>query len=55
MMRPTDYLVEMYKGDDIMQRIRSNLVHQQVKIQNFEEKKLRRDNKKFAKKVRNIL
>lgn len=52
MMRPSDYLVEMYKSDEIMQKVRNNLVKQQVKIQNFEERKLRRDNKKFAKKVR---
>ena len=50
-MRPNDYLVEMVKSDEIMQSVRSNLVRQQVKIQNFEEKKLRRDNKKFAKRV----
>ena len=51
LVRPNDYLVEMYKTDVVMQKIKSNLVKQQVKIQNFEERKLRRDNKKFAKKV----
>lgn len=51
MQRPADYLVEMYKSDEIMTKVRNNLVKQQVKIQNFEERKLRRDNKKFAKKV----
>ena len=51
LVRPNDYLVEMVKADEVMQKIKSNLVRQQVKIQNFEERKLRRDNKKFAKKV----
>lgn len=50
-MRPNDYLVEMYKSDEIMERIRSNLVRQQIKIKTNEEKQLRRENKKFAKKV----
>jgi hypothetical protein len=50
-MRPNDYLVEMFKSDDVMQKIRNNLVKQQIKIQNFEEKKQNRENKKFARKV----
>jgi len=51
-MRPNDYLVEMYKSDEIMEKIRSNLVRQQIKIKTNEEKLLRRENKKFAKKVK---
>ncbi len=51
LIRPTDYLVEMFKSDEVMQKIRSSLVNQQIKIQNFEEKKQRIENKKFAKKV----
>lgn len=52
LIRPNDYLVEMFKSDEMMQKIRSNLVNQQIKIQNFEEKKQRAENKKFAKKVK---
>jgi len=48
LMRPSDYLVEMYKNDEVMQNIRSNLVRQQVKIQNFEERKQRKENKTFS-------
>ena len=41
----------MYKKDQVMQKIKNRLVKQQVKIQNFEEKKHRMENKKFAKQV----
>lgn len=49
--RPDDFLAEMYKKDQVMQKIKNRLVKQQVKIQNFEEKKTRMENKKFAKHV----
>ena len=50
--RPNDFLAEMYKSDQVMQKVRSRLVKQQVKIQNFEEKKMREQNRKFNKQVR---
>ena len=50
--RPNDFLAEMYKPDKIMQKIKNRLVKQQVKIQNFEEKKHRIQNKKFSKIVK---
>jgi rRNA-processing protein EBP2 len=49
--RPNDFLAEMYKSDQVMQKVRSRLVKQQVKIQNFEEKKMREQNRKFNKQV----
>ena len=49
--RPEDYYAEMFKADVVMQRVKHNLVKQQVKIQNFEEKKARIENKKFHKLV----
>lgn len=49
--RPDDFLAEMYKKDQVMQKIKNRLVKQQVKIQNFEEKRHRMENKKFAKQV----
>lgn len=51
--RPNDFLAEMYKSDKVMQKVRSRLVKQQVKIHNFEEKKMRVQNKKFNKQVIN--
>jgi len=50
-VRPPDFLAEMFKTDDMMQKVRNHLVRQQVKIQTFEEKKQRKDSKKFAKKL----
>lgn len=52
--RPDDFFAEMYKKDQIMQKIKNRLVKQQVKIQNFEEKRHRIENKKFSKQVLNI-
>jgi rRNA-processing protein EBP2 len=49
--RPDDYFAEMLKTDVMMAKVKNRLVKQQVKIQNFEERKNRLENKKFAKAV----
>jgi len=50
--RPDDFLAEMLKTDEHMRKIKSRLVHQQVKIATFEEKKQRLENKKFHKAIK---
>jgi rRNA-processing protein EBP2 len=47
--RPDDYFAEMMKSDEHMRRIKSKILKQTEKIKQFEEKKLRSDNKKFRK------
>eukprot|EP01017_Pseudomicrothorax_dubius_P007741 TRINITY_DN12448_c0_g1_i1.p1 TRINITY_DN12448_c0_g1~~TRINITY_DN12448_c0_g1_i1.p1 ORF type:complete len:347 (-),score=137.38 TRINITY_DN12448_c0_g1_i1:126-1166(-) len=50
--RPDDYFVEMFKSDKVMQKVKSKLVAQQVRIQNFEEKKHKKDLKKISKQLK---
>lgn len=50
--RPDDYFAEMMKSDEHMRRIKSKILKQTEKIKQFEEKKLRMDNKKFRKLTR---
>merc|ERR1719246_61651 len=47
--RPQDFLAEMLKSDKVMTKVRSGLVHHQVRIQNYEEKKLNKVTKKVIK------
>jgi rRNA-processing protein EBP2 len=47
--RPDDYFAEMMKSDEHMRKIKSKILKQGEKIKQFEEKKLRTDNKKFRK------
>jgi len=49
--RPDDFFAEMFKTDQQMAKVKSRLLKQQVKVQNFEERKLRLENKKFHKAV----
>ena len=49
--RPQDFLAEMLKSDKVMTKVRSGLVHHQVRIQNYEEKKLNKVTKKVIKQV----
>ncbi len=49
--RPDDFFAEMIKSDQHMAKVKSRLLAQQVKIQNFEERKQRLENKKFHKAV----
>ena len=50
--RPDDFLAEMYKTDSHMAKVKSRLLQQSVKIQNFEERKQRQENKKFEKAIK---
>ena len=50
--RPDDFLAEMVKSDEHMGRIKSKILMQQTKIKTFEEKKLRDENKKFHKALK---
>lgn len=50
--RPDDFFAEMLKSDDHMAKVKSRLLQQQVKIQNFEERKQRVENKKFHKAIK---
>lgn len=50
--RPDDFFAEMLKNDQHMAKVKSRLLQQQVKIQNFEERKQRIENKKFHKAIK---
>lgn len=50
--RPDDFFAEMLKSDEHMAKVKSKLLQQQVKIQNFEERKQRLENKKFHKAIK---
>lgn len=50
--RPDDFLAEMLKTDDHMRSVKSRLLKQQVRIQTFEEKRQRLENKKFHKAIK---
>lgn len=50
--RPDDFFAEMLKSDLHMAKVKSKLLQQQVKIQNFEERKQRLENKKFHKAIK---
>lgn len=47
--RPTNFYAEMFKTDEVMTKIRSTLVKQQVRMKNFEEVKLRKQMKRIQK------
>lgn len=50
--RPDDFFAEMFKSDDHMGKVKSRLLKQSVKIKTFEEKKLRAENKKFHRAIK---
>jgi rRNA-processing protein EBP2 len=50
--RPDDYFAEMMKSDEHMRKIKAKILKQEEKIKQFEEKKLRLDNKKFHKRIK---
>jgi len=52
--RPDDFYAEMLKTDEHMVKVKSKLLKQQVKIKTFEEKKLRAENKKFHKALKDF-
>jgi rRNA-processing protein EBP2 len=47
--RPANFYAEMFKNDEVMTKIRSTLVKQQVRMKNFEEVKLRKQMKRIQK------
>jgi len=50
--RPDDFFAEMLKTDEHMGKVKSRLLQQQQKVQTFEEKKSRMDNKRFHKAIK---
>ena len=52
--RPDDFFAEMMKIDTHMVKVKSRLLRQQVKIKTFEEKKLKQENKKFHKALKDF-
>ena len=53
--RPDDFFAEMVKSDIQMQKIKRQIVTEQIRIKKFEERKQKMQNVKFAKAVRIIL
>lgn len=50
--RPGDFFAEMLKGDNQMEKVRKQIVHEKMRIKKLEEKKNKMQNIKFAKAVR---
>jgi rRNA-processing protein EBP2 len=50
--RPDDFFAEMIKTDEHMAKVKSRLLQQQQKVQTFEEKQQRLENKKFHKAIK---
>lgn len=50
--RPDDFFAEMLKTDSHMAKVKGRLLSQQQKIQTFEERKSKMENKKFHKAIR---
>jgi len=53
--RPDDFFAEMVKSDKQMSKVKHRLLKQQVKIQSFEERKKKAEQKKFHKAVSTII
>eukprot|EP01117_Protostelium_nocturnum_P004165 TRINITY_DN1546_c1_g1_i2.p1 TRINITY_DN1546_c1_g1~~TRINITY_DN1546_c1_g1_i2.p1 ORF type:complete len:248 (-),score=100.20 TRINITY_DN1546_c1_g1_i2:2-745(-) len=49
--RPTDYFAEMLKSDEQMKKVKGALLKQKEDIESAEERRRRRDQKKFGKKI----
>ena len=52
--RPDDFFAEMLKSDDHMLKVKGNLLKQQKKMQMFEDKKSKQENKKFHKAIKSF-
>ena len=50
--RPDDFFAEMLKTDHHMSKVKSRLLQQQHKIENFEERRNKLENKKFHKALK---
>jgi rRNA-processing protein EBP2 len=53
--RPDDFFAEMVKSDVQMQKVKKQIVTEQIRIKKFEERKQKMQNIKFAKAVRIFL
>lgn len=49
--RPADYLAEMLKTDEHMQKVRNQLVFEERRMASFEERRKQKEQKKFARAV----
>jgi len=49
--RPDDYLAEMVKSDGHMAKVKEQLVHEQTVIEEAEQRRKERENKKYSKQV----
>lgn len=49
--RPDDYLAEMVKSDGHMAKVKEQLVHEQTVIEEAEQRRKDRENKKYSKQV----
>ena len=49
--RADDFYAEMIKSDDHMQRVKSQLIHQQTKMKAFEKRKQEQHNQKYQKEL----
>lgn len=52
--RPLDYFAETFKSDEKMDKIKSSLVSSQVKLQNLEERLLKKETSKMHKKIKHL-
>uniref|UniRef100_A0A1J3I2G9 Putative rRNA-processing protein EBP2-like protein n=1 Tax=Noccaea caerulescens TaxID=107243 RepID=A0A1J3I2G9_NOCCA len=50
-LRPSDYYAEMVKSDTHMEKVKSKLLYEKKQIEESEERRKARDNKKIAKEV----
>ncbi|CAN8258437.1 unnamed protein product [Cochlearia groenlandica] len=50
-LRPADYYAEMVKSDNHMEKVKSRLLHEKKQMEETEERRKARDNKKLAKEV----
>eukprot|EP00920_Eleutheroschizon_duboscqi_P038762 GHVT01093138.1.p1 GENE.GHVT01093138.1~~GHVT01093138.1.p1 ORF type:complete len:208 (+),score=16.20 GHVT01093138.1:1436-2059(+) len=50
-VRPSDYLAEMLKSDQHMQKVRGQIADEQARIQTVEKRKLKQLDRKFNKKA----
>ena len=50
-VRPDDYFAEMLKSDKHMSKVKTRMIKEQVDMQEAEERRKQRANKKFGKQV----
>ena len=47
--RPELYFTQMFKSDEQMNKIKNSLVKEKLRIKHFEEKRNRKENRRFSK------